>query len=82
MTVARLSRPMCCSHEPDRHELIGICREEVRYAHEELPCPCHEAADSATRGTCAGCGHAASSHSMIVICRPEEGICGCVEHLR
>ncbi len=66
-----------CTHSDSEHHVVNVCEEVIHYPSEDYPCFCTGFA-AGEDAKCGPCGHAASKHMNVRICRPANGdFCAC-----
>ncbi|HSP17318.1 MAG TPA: hypothetical protein VLV78_21420 [Thermoanaerobaculia bacterium] len=67
-----------CSHSDSEHHVVNVCEEVIHYPSEDYPCVCTGLSAGDKKSACERCGHPASKHQNVRICRPANGeFCVC-----
>lgn len=67
-----------CNHLPAEHRVVNLCDEMIHYPSEDYPCSCTGFRIGPSSEVCGECGHAASKHINVRMCRPANGdFCPC-----
>jgi hypothetical protein len=68
----------CCKHSEEDHRVVNGCVEVIHYPSEDYPCVCESFDPDDAVERCITCGHPASKHPTLRVCRPASGeVCVC-----